>query len=191
MGQAMLVAQIAMAAMQAKAAQDSANAQSQAATQNAQQEWKEYHRQQQEVTAEAQGEKAERARQADKLVGQMMAVMADNGGAGTSNEAAFAGEIGFLEGLDVARIEGNRRREVDALSAAKIASHNRALNIITSAGTQAQGKIWNIASTAVSGAGRGNNPATTKGDGIGTGGQKGSFTTDANGASTKNAFSPG
>ena len=146
--------QLGMSMLQGQAAIQASKSQSQAATENSRREWQEFHRQQKEVSAQARADKSDRAREADKLMGQMIAVMADNGGAGTSNESRFAGEIGYLEGLDISRIEGNRRREVEALNSAKTASAWRALNIISSAGAKSQGAIWNIASTATDIAGR-------------------------------------
>lgn len=159
----MAVAQVGMSLLQGIGAMKQAKATSAAATEQSQQEWQEFHRQKQEATDAARAKKSDRAAEADKLMGQMLAVMADNGGAGTSNESRFAGEIGFLEGLDIARIEGNRRKEVEALSSAQNASGWRALNIISGAGASAQGAIWNIAKTGIEvGRSLGESPATKK-----------------------------
>lgn len=159
----LMAAQIGMSVISAGAGMGAARAESAAATERSRQEWQEFHRQQEEATNRAREEKSARASEADKLMGQMLAVMADNGGSGTQNESRFAGEIGYLEGLDLAKIEGNRRREVDALKSQQTASAWRALNIISSAGATAQQGIWNIASTAISATSFEKNPATKKG----------------------------
>jgi hypothetical protein len=150
----MSLAQGGMGLMQAGAQMSGARASSSAAMAQNQQEWDERNRQKKEATKNARSLKSDRAREADRLMGNMIATMADNGGSGTATEARFAGEIGYLEGLDMARIEGNRRREIEALSSAQTASSWRALNIISSAGQGAQKAIWNVASTAITNYGR-------------------------------------
>lgn len=151
MGQQSMIggAQVGMSAINAGASMKAAHATGKAATARSAIEWQEYHRQKLETTAQAQGDKSARARQADKDMGMLLAVMADNGAAGTLNESAFAGEIGFLEGLDITKIEGNRKRKIEALSSAQTASGWRALNIISGAGTKAQGQIWNVAKAGI------------------------------------------
>jgi len=143
-------AQVGMSAVQAGAAMSAADAKGNAAMQQSTLEWQELQRRKLEATDNARSEKSDRAREADKAMGRMLAVMADNGGSGTSNESRYVGEIGFLEGIDLARIEGNRTREVEAMSSAQTASGWRALNIISGAGAAAQGSIWNVAKTGVS-----------------------------------------
>src|SRR5690606_22709142 len=80
---------------------------SMAAQQQANLEIEELDRQRKQESLIAQEKKADRVREADQKTASMVAALADVGGAGTVNESRFAEEIGFLEGLDLARIEGN------------------------------------------------------------------------------------
>ncbi len=91
-------------------------------------EIQELDRQRDEEIEIAQGKKAERVREADRLNASNIAALADVGGGGTSNEARFAGEVGFYEGIDLAIIEGNRRRKAESLLSSQVASRTRALN---------------------------------------------------------------
>lgn len=144
----MAFAQIGMSAIGAMGQMSQARATSNAAIEQSRLEWQEYERQKVEATRQAQEQKSERAREADRKMGMMLAVMADNGAEGTSTVSRYAGEIGFLEGLDIARIEGNRRRELAALGSKQYASGVRALGTINAAGAQAQQAIWGVAKTA-------------------------------------------
>ena len=80
---------------------------------------KELTRQQQEANLIAQEEKSDRARAADRQFASAMVALETAGGAGSQNEARFGAEIAGNAGLDLARIEGNRRREVSALQSEK------------------------------------------------------------------------
>jgi len=190
MGAGMGAASVGMSAIQAGQQMKAASAKGNAAIQKSGLEWQEFHRQKGEVTDQARADKSTRAREADKAMGRMLAVMADNGGAGTNNESRFAGEIGYLSGLDITRLEGNRMKEVQALSSAQTASGWRALNIISDAGAQAQGAIWNVAKAGVSQyknslGGSATEPGTGFGGGGGTGSganaHMGQFATGSNG----------
>ena len=90
----------------------------------------ELNRQRAEENLIAAEKKSERVREADRLNASNIAALADNGGAGGANEARIVGEVGFYEGIDLARIEGSRRRKVEALSSQQTFSRNRALNTI-------------------------------------------------------------
>lgn len=87
-------------------------------------------RQRKEASLIAQEKKADRVREADKVTASIIASLSEVGGAGTANESRFVQEAGFYEGLDLARIEGNRRREVESLRAEQQAVRSRGLNII-------------------------------------------------------------
>jgi hypothetical protein len=56
----------------------------------------------------------------------MTVAMETLGGAGSQNEARLGREIAGVAALDIARIEGNRRRQVEALESQATSSRNRA-----------------------------------------------------------------
>lgn len=97
------------------------------AEQQAQAESAEFGRQIMFVTKKAGSAKSDRARQADKEMGAMIVALAEMGGSGQAGR--FAREIGYNEGLDMARIDGNAEREKQALRSRQIASRNRALSV--------------------------------------------------------------
>ncbi len=82
-------------------------------------------RQQDAANEIAQEDKSDAVREADAQFASMIVALADGGGAGSINQARSAVEIGFTEGVNVARIEGNRRREVAAKQSGKRGSVNR------------------------------------------------------------------
>ena len=102
----------------------------QAAEQSAKDEIDELYRQQQEANKAAQEQKSDRAREGDKLYASALVAMETVGGAGSQNEARIAAEISGNTGLDLARIEGNRRREVGALRASMRAARKGAASAI-------------------------------------------------------------
>ena len=85
-------------------------------------EQKEFARQQREANLQAQEEKSERARVADKQFASAITAMEALGGAGSQDEARIGAEIAGNAGLDISRIEGNRRRQVAALQGASKAA---------------------------------------------------------------------
>ena len=119
MGVSLLVAaQVGMAAVgtgiklaanaSAKRAADSAAAAQQA----------ELQRQANEEGRIATEEKSDRAREADKEFASFLATSASQGGAlGTVNAFRGAQEIGFIEGIDLARISANSRGRLGRISA--------------------------------------------------------------------------
>ena len=132
MGVAMLVMMAISMAMAAKAAQEqkkAAAAQAEAAARQAEGEIKELDRQREFVDEKAAADKSERVRESDRMNASMLVGMADMGGEGTSNEARLSQEVGFYEGLDIARLEGNRTRQAESLRASQIASKQRAQNV--------------------------------------------------------------
>ncbi len=76
-------------------------------------------RQQEEVGAQAQEQKSDTARRADASFASMIVAMADGGGAGGVNQLRLGADIGSIEGIDLARIEGNRRRQVESIQSRK------------------------------------------------------------------------
>jgi hypothetical protein len=99
---------------------------SKAAEQQSQDEQVEVQRQQVQATEISQGEKSDRAIAADRQIASMTVAMETLGGAGSQNEARLGREIAGVAALDIARIEGNRRRQVEALESQATTSRNRA-----------------------------------------------------------------
>jgi hypothetical protein len=83
-------------------------------------------RQQEEANLISQEEKSERALEADRAAASALVAMETVGGAGSLNDQRQQQEIHGVAGLDLARIEGNRRREVGALQATKKQSAKQA-----------------------------------------------------------------
>lgn len=79
----------------------------------------ELRRQQEEANRQAAEEKSDLALEMDKRLASARAAMEAIGGFGSVNDERAQAEIAGLKGLDLARIEGNRSRQVDALKAAQ------------------------------------------------------------------------
>jgi hypothetical protein len=106
----------------------SANQQAEAAQQAADEQVQELERQKGEERLNARSQKSDRAREADKSFASMVAAMADNGGLGTGNASRFAGDIGFVAGMDFARIEGNSISKINSLTSQQRSARMRAAN---------------------------------------------------------------
>ncbi len=76
-------------------------------------------RQQEEVNQQSAEQKSDIARRADADFALMIVAMADGGGAGGVNQLRLGADIGSIEGIDLARIEGNRRRQVESIQSRK------------------------------------------------------------------------
>ncbi len=76
-------------------------------------------RQQTEANVRAKQDQSDVSRRADASFASMIVAMADGGGAGGVNEIRLGADVGSIEGIDLARIEGNRRRQVEALQSNK------------------------------------------------------------------------
>jgi hypothetical protein len=100
-------------------------------------------RQRKEAGKQAQEQKSDRVRQADKQFASMIVSLSEVGG-GDHTEGRFAGETGLYEGLDLARIEGNRRRQVSALHSEQVASRNSALSFAKQGAAQKQANFFNF-----------------------------------------------
>lgn len=80
-------------------------------------------RQQEEANLIAQEDRSARVNEADRQAASMMAGMEATGGAaGSGVEGRLGREVASNAGLDLARIEGNRRSEVGAIQGQKKAS---------------------------------------------------------------------
>ena len=110
-----------------------AKAQSAAARAQALAEVDRIHDEMRDVRDQYRGQMDDRAREADYQMGAMIAAMADNGGAGTSNEARLAGEISYFEGVDLERLEKGRVSQIKSLKTQQVAANQNALNIQTKA----------------------------------------------------------
>ncbi len=106
-----------------------AGQQSSAAQEVAEREVEELERQKEEEELNERAKRSDRAREADREFATMIVSMADNGGAGTGNALRFAGEIGFISGIDLARISGNSIGRRAAMTAKQQAATARADNI--------------------------------------------------------------
>ncbi len=91
---------------------------------------KELTRQQKEVNRQAAEEKSDRVRKADRQFASAIVALEAAGGAGSQTEERFGTEIAGNAGLDLARIEGNRRRAVSSLQAEKRAVRKKARGAI-------------------------------------------------------------
>ena len=109
---ALLAAVVVVAFLQARAEQEAISDQAEA-----QQE--ELTRQQGVANEIAQEDKSVLAAEADRQASSALVAMEVIGGAGSANDIRLQGEIGGVAGLDLARIEGNRRREIAARQSEK------------------------------------------------------------------------
>lgn len=138
-------------AMKANQAQnDALDAANAAAADQAELDILELDRQRDFVDRKAATDKAEGVRISDATTASMLVAMADMGGIGTVNEARLDAEVGFYEGIDLARIEGNRNREGESLRAKQVFAKNNALNIITQNKAQQKVNTYNFLSSSAS-----------------------------------------
>jgi len=107
---AILGAALVASAIAAKTSVDAAHKQ-------AKSEIKQIERQMKAKAEETQAKKADRAAAADRTLASISVAMAEQGGGGSDNERRMLDEAAYLEGVDIARLEANRTREIDALSA--------------------------------------------------------------------------
>lgn len=125
----------------------SAGSAANAAEQQAEAQVAELERQKEEERLNARSQRSDRAREADKHFASMITAMAETGGAGTGNVGRFAGEIGFVSGVDQARITGNSMARVSSLTSKQAAARAEARN----AKTRAAGNMFSSILTAAGG----------------------------------------
>lgn len=75
-------------------------------------------RQQTEVNRVTTEEKSDRARQADRELATLRVLGGEVGGS-TGVYQRMVQELGYFEGMDISRIEGNRKAQIDALQSDK------------------------------------------------------------------------
>jgi hypothetical protein len=133
-------------------------------------------RQQEQANTRAQEDRSERAIAADRQMASITAGFeATGGGMGSGNAARALQEEGGAAGLDLARIEGNRRREVGALQSEKKSSAQKAnaeiqksqLKFLGSAASAGTGLLGNQAAQSqasgfVSGHGGAHGPSSSQ-----------------------------
>lgn len=135
------VAQGALSFMQARS--EAANTQKMAAIQARQAveqttaQYAEIDRQQRGVNRIAEEQRSDRMRRAYSEMGTMR-VLAGERGASAQTTNALLGEVGYLAGLDLSRIEQNRKANIDAGEASKKAAHQGAVNVIDIAKNQSR-----------------------------------------------------
>ncbi len=109
-------------------------------------------RQQEQVNVQAGERKSDTARRADADFALMIVSMADGGGAGGVNQLRFGADIGGIEGIDLARIEGNRRRQVESIQSRKEGSTIRTRSRIKANVSKGRGNILSFLGGAASSA---------------------------------------
>ena len=142
---AISIAASAAAASEQKKALAAANV---AAGEQADLEIEELNRQRGFVNEEAALQKAGRVRESDRMHATMMVGMADMGGADSVNAGRLSQEVGYYEGIDIARLEGNRVRQVESLKAKQQFAKNKAINIGTQNSAKSKQVTYSFLSSA-------------------------------------------
>lgn len=135
---ALLVATVVLAGVQAATAIS-------AAKKDAKAQIKQIERDMKAKAEIAQAKKSDRAAAADRTLASIQVAMAEQGGSGSDNERRFLDEAAYLEGVDIARLEANRTREIEALKA-------EGENVRRRFAAQRTAAVLGFASTAVSSA---------------------------------------
>jgi HAMP domain-containing protein len=142
----MMGAQIALSAVssfaQASQAKKQAHATADAARDSANLRMSELTRQQEETNRVAREDRSDIMRRADQELGAIR-VAAGEVGATDSSFARMVQELGYVEGLDLSRIESNRKARIDALQSAKTSTRQDYLNTTTQAFNQAKAATTN------------------------------------------------
>ena len=140
---------VGMSAMQASAQNSALEDANRAAGEQADLEIAELNRQREFVDEEAALQKSARVRESDRMHASMLVGMADMGGAGGVNAERLSQEVGFYEGIDIARLEGNRVRQSESLKAKQQFAKNKAINIGTQNKAEAKNNTYKFLSSAV------------------------------------------
>jgi hypothetical protein len=119
------------------AARSSAQAQADAASDQAEFQYKEITRQQEQVNETAAEQKSDRMRKAAQELGTLR-VLAGERGASGSTFTSLAQEIGYFEGLDLSRIDTNRKNNIASGEASKEAARMGAAQTVSIASNQAK-----------------------------------------------------
>jgi hypothetical protein len=100
-------------------------------------QYAEIDRQEREVNRIAEEQRSDRMRKAYQEMGTLR-VLAGERGASAQTTNALLGEVGYFAGLDLSRIEQNRKANIDAGEASKKAAHQGAINVIDIASNQSK-----------------------------------------------------
>lgn len=125
-------------------AQAQAGAAKKAAAANYQLQSEELTRRQKEENRLAAEKKSDVIRKADQQLGAVRTAQAEMGASPVSFMRLFS-EVGGVEGLDLSRIEGNRKNTIEALQAGKKAAGQEYANTITSANNQYKAAVTSAA----------------------------------------------
>jgi len=135
------VAQGALGFMQARsqAANEMkiASMQAKAAVEQAQAQYAEVDRQQREVNRIAEEQRSDRMSKARQELGTLRVLSGERGVSAQTTDALL-GEVGYFAGLDLSRIEANRKANIDAGEASKKAAYRGAINTVDIARNQAK-----------------------------------------------------
>lgn len=129
--------QYAQAREQAGYQADAAVAQAEATNTNANLQYQEIDRQQRETNRVSQEQRSDRMMRARQELGTLR-VLSGERGASANTSGALLREVGYWEGVDLGRIEANRKASVDAGEANKKAVYQNALNGFTDASLTAK-----------------------------------------------------
>lgn len=122
---------------QARYQAQAAVAQAEAANVNANLQYQEIDRQQRETSRVAQEQRSDRMMRARQELGTLRVLSGERGASATTSGALLR-EVGYWEGVDLGRIEANRKASIDAGEAQKKATYQNALNGITDANLTAK-----------------------------------------------------
>jgi hypothetical protein len=121
--------------MQSQQAAKAGAAARSAATQQAQLQIDEYNRQQTQIDQQAAQQKGDRAMQADRDASTLQVLMGERGMASNAQSRSMQ-ELGYFEGMDISRIETNRKAHIAATESGKTAALMGMNNAITFANNQ-------------------------------------------------------
>jgi hypothetical protein len=108
--------------------------------------------QQKQINEQAEEAKGDRTREADREIASLRVMAAESGGLGSLGNQRLIQEAGFFEGMDIARIESNRSKNIDALQRAKInGAKNAELVGLESAARYRGAQVANIGNAIGSG----------------------------------------
>lgn len=96
----------------------------------------EFSRQQREVNRVADEDKSDTIRQADRTLGSIRAAASEVGAGGTTSYMRMLVELGGAEGLDLSRIERNRKETIASLQSGKTAAAVSGQNVVNRAQNQ-------------------------------------------------------
>lgn len=105
--------------------------------------------QQKQADEEAKQKKGDRAREADRELATLRVIAGETGGLGTVTSGRLSGEAAYFEGLDLARIESNRSRQVASLQRQKEYAAGDAQRAAKSASASARSSAISAVMTGV------------------------------------------